>query len=229
MRRQLVASGAAVTTALAVGLAMSALPAVATHVQPVLKTGNPTCSQLVDGGVTEFKIDPVTGGTHTDGTLSVTITLHDTAAGQTFDWTSNIGVDAVFAKGGPQGNLYVYSPEATSDTGLHAPANASGTWAGLSHISFCYDKDETTTPPTKPPTTPPTTPPTESPTTPPTTETPTVAPTTPAPVPTEVPAGATDGGSGGSGSGGLVGLVLAGAAAAAGAAVVARRRFLHDS
>ena len=35
MRRQLVASGAAVTTALAVGLAMSALPAVATHVQPV--------------------------------------------------------------------------------------------------------------------------------------------------------------------------------------------------
>jgi hypothetical protein len=82
--------------------------------------------------------------------------------------------------------------------------------------------------PTKTPTsTPtPTKTPTESPTTPPTTETPSVAPTTPVPVPTEVPAGATGGGSG---SAGLVGLVLAGAAAAAGAAVVARRRFLHDS
>ena len=44
-------------------------------------------------------------------------------AGQTFDWTSNIGVDAVFVKGGPVGgNLYVYDPEATADTGLHAPA-----------------------------------------------------------------------------------------------------------
>jgi hypothetical protein len=217
MRRQLVASGAALTTALAVGLAVSALPAVATHVQPVLKTGNPTCSDLVDGGVTEFKIEPVTGGTHTDGTLSVTITLHDTADGQTFDWTSNIGVDAVFAKGGPQGNLYVYDPEATADTGLHAPANPSGEWAGLSHISFCYDKDETTPPTSPPPTTP---------TTPPPTEIPTEAPTTPAPVPTEVPAGSTDGGSS---SAGLFGLVLAGGAAAAGVALVVRRRFLHDS
>jgi hypothetical protein len=229
MRRQLVASGAAVTTALAVGLAISALPAVATHVEPETVGGNPTCSELVDGGVTEFKVEPVADGTYTDGTLTVTIDVRDTADGPVFDWTSNIGVDAVFAKGGPQGNLYVYDPEATGDTGLHAPVNPKGNdpdkWAGLSHISFCYDKDETTT-------TPPTTPPTKPPTTPPTTETPTPteAPTTPvetpAPVPTEVPAG-TDAGDGG--SAGLVGLVLAGGAAVAGAAVFARRRFLHDS
>jgi hypothetical protein len=224
MRRQLVASGAAVTTALAVGLAISALPAVATHVEPVTVQGNPTCSDLVDGGVTELKVDPGASGTFTDGTLTVTIDVTVTDAGPIFDWTSNIGVDAVFSKGGPiGGNLYVYDPEATADTGLHSPVNPKNNkFSGLSHISFCYDKDETTTPPT----TPPTKPPTESPTKPPTTETPSMAPTTPAPVPTEVPAGAT---AGGSGAAGLVGLVLAGAAAAAGAAVVARRRFLHDS
>jgi hypothetical protein len=227
MRRQLVASGAAVTTALAVGLAMSALPAVATHVEPETIRGNPTCSGLISDGIIELKVEPVADGTFSDGTLTVTIDVRDTADGPVFDWTSNIGVDAVFVKGGPNGNLYVYDPEATADTGLHAPVNPNNDkFYGLSHISFCYDKDETTTPPTKPPTTPPTKPPTESPTKPPTTETPTVAPTTPAPVPTEVPAGATGGGSG---SAGLVGLGLAGAAAAAGAAVVARRRFLHDS
>jgi hypothetical protein len=228
MRRQLVASGAAVTTALAVGLAISALPAVATHVEPVTVQGNPTCSDLVDGGVTELKVDPGASGTFTDGTLTVTIDVTVTDAGPIFDWTSNIGVDAVFSKGGPiGGNLYVYDPEATADTGLHSPVNPKNNkFSGLSHISFCYDKDETTTPPT----TPPTKPPTESPTKPPTTETPSMAPTTPgetpAPVPTEVPAGTTGSGSD---SPGLVGLVLAGGAAAAGAAVVARRRFLNDS
>ena len=54
----------------------------------------------------------------------------------------------------------------------------------------------------------------------------TAKPTTPAPVPTEVPAGASDG-SGGSPA--LLGFAIAGTAAVAGAAVVARRRFLHDS
>ena len=233
MRRQLVASGAAVTTALAVGLAMVALPAVATHVQPVLKTGNPTCSDLISNGIIELKVEPVVDGSFTsaDGTLTVTIDVRSTADGPVFDWTSNIGVDAVFVKGGPNGNLYVYAPEATGDTGLHSPVNPNNPndqFYGLSHISFCYDKDATTKPPT--PSETPSKTPTEEPTKPPTTETPSMAPTTPGetpvPVPTEVPAGANGSGSD---SPGLVGLVLAGAAAATGAAVVARRRFLHDS
>ncbi len=223
MRRQLVASGAAVTTALAVGIAVFALPAVATHVEPETVGGNPTCSDLISDGIIELKVEPVEDGTFSDGTLTVTIDVRDTDDGPVFDWTSNIGVDAVFVKGGPNGNLYVYDPEATSDTGLHAPVNPNNDkFYGLSHISFCYDKDETTTPPTSPPPT--------TPTTPPPTETPTEAPTTPVetpvPVPTEVPAGSTDGGSS---SAGLFGLVLAGGAAAAGVALVVRRRFLHDS
>jgi hypothetical protein len=52
---------------------------------------------------------------------------------------------------------------------------------------------------------------------------------TPAPVPTEVPAGADAAGGGGGSALGLVGLALVASGAAAGTAVVARRRFLHDS
>jgi hypothetical protein len=51
----------------------------------------------------------------------------------------------------------------------------------------------------------------------------------PVPVPTEVPAGADAAGGGGGSALGLVGLALVASGAAAGTAVVARRRFLHDS
>jgi hypothetical protein len=65
------------------------------------------------------------------------------------------------------------------------------------------------------------------------TETPKPGPTetvteTPVPVPTEVPAGTTGTG-GGNTAAGLLGLVLAATGAVAGTAVIARRRFLHDS
>ena len=52
--------------------------------------------------------------------------------------------------------------------------------------------------------------------------------TSPAPVPTEVPAGA-DGASGDGSAAGLLGLAVVAGGAVAGTAVIARRRFLHDS
>jgi hypothetical protein len=176
----------AVTAATLLMMAWAIFPttAFATHVPPVQVDGNPTCGELSDGEV-ELKVEPVADGTFTDGTLTVTIDVRETADGPVFDWTSNIGVDAVFAKGGPTGNLYLYDPptEATSDTGLHAPVNASGKFAGLSHISFCYDKDViTTTSPTTTTTT--TTSPTTTTTTSPTTTTTTTGTTT-----TTVPGG----------------------------------------
>ena len=122
--------------------AIFSTPALATHVNPVQVAGNPPCP----AGTIELKVEPVTGGVHTDGTLTVNITLVTLAGGPGFNFTSNIGVDAVVVKGGPNGNVYTYNPEATADTGLHAPVNRrNNTFFGLSHISFCYDKDETTT------------------------------------------------------------------------------------
>jgi LPXTG-motif cell wall-anchored protein len=112
--------------------------------------GNPTCGDLAPEGSSwiEFKVEPVADGTFTDGMLSVTIDVSDTPDGPVFSWTSNIGVDAVFVKGGPNGTLYLYDPpaESTGDTGLHAPVNpANGKFFGLSHVSFCYDEDQATT------------------------------------------------------------------------------------
>jgi hypothetical protein len=136
--------------------------------------GNPTCA----AGLTELKVEPVADGTFSDGTLTVTVDVRDTPDGQVFDWTSNIGVDQVIAKGGPAGIVYTYDPEATGDTGLHAPENRSGNFAGLSHISFCYDVEAPTTTSTTTTTTAPTTT-TTAPTT--STTTPTTAPPTTTP------------------------------------------------
>ncbi|MDQ2690951.1 MAG: hypothetical protein M3Y68_02850 [Chloroflexota bacterium] len=113
-------------------------------IQPVEHTENLTCQDLAPAGETwfELKYEPVEDGSDSDGVLSVDVEVYDTANGPAFDWTSNIGVDAVFVKGGNGGNLYQYDPplEATEDTGLHAPINPQNNkYFGLSHISFCYD------------------------------------------------------------------------------------------
>ena len=110
----------------------------ATHVDPTQESGNATCP----AGTTELKVEPVVSGTFTEGPLTVTLVV----TGATFSFTSNIGVDVVIVKGGPNSNVYDYRPgESTGDTGLHAPANASGQPAGLSHVSFCYDVEQPTT------------------------------------------------------------------------------------
>lgn len=139
-------------------LGLFAPGAGASHVAPSERPGNPSCKTF--GDWSELKVEPVSSGTYSDGMLSVSVSV----AGDTFSWSSNIGVDAVFVKGGPNGNLYSYSPEATSDSGLSAPINDSNNRPyGLSHISFCYDFEQPPpTPPrtTSPPaSTPPVTPP----------------------------------------------------------------------
>jgi hypothetical protein len=114
------------------------MPALATHVEPQpISEGNPTCSDF-NASWTEFKLEgnDLANGTHSDGTLTVTISNF---ANNQFDWESNIGVDAVFVKAGnDMHNLYEYDPEATEDTGLTAQ---DGSGNGISHISFCYDAD----------------------------------------------------------------------------------------
>jgi uncharacterized repeat protein (TIGR01451 family) len=111
-------------------------------IQPVFVDGNPTCSVL-DPGTLELRVQPVVEGIFSDGFLTVTITdIRETDDGPVFDWTSNIGVDSIFVKGGNGGNFYLYDPPAenTGDTNLHSPINPQNQkFAGLSHISFCYD------------------------------------------------------------------------------------------
>lgn len=116
-------------------------------VQPTVVAGNPTCADLIPSTdfVFEFKLDP---GADFDGPVSggglsghLVVDTHSTDHGPTFDFTftGGIGVAAVFVKGGDTGgNLYDYRPDGEdADTALHSPVNPSGSYAGLSHISFC--------------------------------------------------------------------------------------------
>ena len=91
--------------------------------------------------------------------------VNGTRDGETFDWTSDIPVQTVIVKDGPNANVYSYgSPGSTGGSGLHAPVNPENDeYPDLSHVDFCYV-------PTAPPTTAPPT------TAPPTTEPPTTEP-----------------------------------------------------
>ena len=136
----------------------------AVTVTPV-NSGNPTCASFAPIGTTwsELRLQEarLADSTYTDGTLTVTISGFTQSASGTsgsFDWSSNIGVDAVFVKAGSdKHHLYRYEPEATSGADLSPQA---GKGNGISHISFCYDVD---LPPTDDPTTPPTDDPTDDP------------------------------------------------------------------
>jgi hypothetical protein len=181
--RGLTAAGLiAVTAATLLMMAWAIFPtaAQATHVQPTFFSGNPGCGDLGDPDLTSLtKFEPVSSGTQ----AGVTITVDDAL----FDWTSQIGIDAVIVKGGSNANVYFYD-EATSDTDLHAPINPNNNKPfGLSHIEFCIDEDVTTTPTTT----------TTTPTT--TTTTPTTTTTTPTTT-TTTPTTTTPGGGGGGGT-----------------------------
>src|SRR5512132_2945295 len=98
-RRKMILS-AVLILSLLMGMTFINRPAGAASVPPVLVPGSATCAQVAPG-TTEFKIEPVTEGSFSDGTLSVTIHVYDTNNGQVFDFTSNLSVDAVIVKGGP--------------------------------------------------------------------------------------------------------------------------------
>lgn len=143
---------------------------------------NPHCAD-VNADWSELRVDAgdnFAGGTFSNDDVEVTITVHSTDLGPTFDWDSDIGIDAVIVKGGPNVNVYTYDPPAESfgDEGLHAQVNPNNDkYYGLSHIDFCYDLGDTP-PSTAPPTTaPPSTTSTTKPTT------PTTKPTTPTTAP----------------------------------------------
>ena len=115
---------------------------------------NPTCAWLgQQQGQTwnELKVDEAPNGTHDDqassdnpgGSGELVLTISD-SDGKVFDWSSNIGVDAVVVKGGNRGsNVYFYAPdEATADTRLRSPDNTQGNVPQISHISVCYDEEQ---------------------------------------------------------------------------------------
>jgi hypothetical protein len=125
-------------------LGMAGAASAASVTPTPINSGNPTCGDF-NPGWTELKVDSPGNGTFTDGTLTVTISNFQNPSSGTpgsFDWSSNIGVDAVLVKAGSdKHNLYVYNPESTGDADLGPQAGAGN---GISHMSFCYDTNAPT-------------------------------------------------------------------------------------
>jgi uncharacterized repeat protein (TIGR01451 family) len=123
-------------------------------VQPTVIDGNPTCLDVMASGdfLFEHKQDPPADATIelTHGDLSGTLTIVVNETTQTFDFTfsGDFVAAGVLVKGGPNANFYDYRPDGNAaDTGLHAPVNPSnGKFYGLSHISFCIQEGEGTSP-----------------------------------------------------------------------------------
>ncbi|HKY74471.1 MAG TPA: hypothetical protein VJ246_04125 [Patescibacteria group bacterium] len=120
-------------------LCFSALFQNATAVDnPQLISSNATCGKF-DSRYFEIKVDPAVSGSYTDGYVHVDVTV----TGDSVSFVSDVGLDAVFVKGGPGGNLYTYDEE-TEAGNLHAPLNLknkNNKYYGLSHINFCYDAE----------------------------------------------------------------------------------------
>ncbi len=102
--------------------------------------GNVACSQL---GFSKSS----TRNNYNDGFanawpagISVTVT-----SGTYVAWTSTFGIGAVIVKGGPNANVYSYSPQATGDSGLASPINNGGQIPGLSNLTFCWEDESTPT------------------------------------------------------------------------------------
>jgi hypothetical protein len=127
-----------VATVAALGLSMALMiqPAFATHVDPTVIDGNASCGQINVAYDHEFKIDatPETK-TYSDPNSDFEVDITVNAGATLMDFSANLSVDAVFVKGGTGGgNLYVYDPATTEDTGLMTPTGQQ-----ISHVSFCFN------------------------------------------------------------------------------------------
>jgi hypothetical protein len=79
----------------------------------------------------------LTGGAPSDPDNSVTTVVTN---GKILNWGATKGIRAVIIKGGPNANVYVYNPTATSGGPLNAPSNKD-----IIHIEFCFEEGLTPT------------------------------------------------------------------------------------
>ena len=127
---------AALATVLALALPSAASAA---SVEPVQMTDNPDCGDIGgEAGWLQLKHGNLNSsnptGTYTSSNGYVSVTVSELRQGDSFDWTSTKGIDAVIVKGGTDSNVYFYAGESRGDTNLNPPDTG-----GLSHVTFCYD------------------------------------------------------------------------------------------
>ena len=151
---------------------------------PIPETNSLSCADLaarfeIDVEWTESKIEsgdlPAEGKTQTyvisdrgtpgDDTDDATVTIDMVMELKNFNWSSNVGIDAIYVKGGSGGSyFYGYQPdvsqegevvgpgqEATEDIDLGTPPWQERGKNQISHVTFCWDDEQTTPPSSTPP------------------------------------------------------------------------------
>ena len=113
-------------------------PPSADGVQPVIldtQSSNDDCGQLgFDHG-----ISIAANGQASSGGMTVTVTGYNSPTGFA-DWSSNLPIHGVYAKGGPNGgNLFSYPAGDTGDQDLHTPQKPDGNYYMLSHLALCWN------------------------------------------------------------------------------------------
>ncbi len=193
-RRYLTHTVGAIAAFVLLMLALLPQPTSGTHVEPVYVGYDAACSDLAPAGIEwdELQVSSVVDGTYSLGPLTVTLVVHEGQDRILVDWSSNLGVDGVFVKGGPGGNFYDYGSGVSGDAGLSAPMNAGGNYHKPDHLLFCTSTPLNTATPTATvtPTATMTTTPLPTPTAPMSvtvTSTPTAVPGTATPVPSPSP------------------------------------------
>ncbi len=107
-------------------------------VVPEVIPGNPTCADRGYDFGWKPQPEPPPSGSY--GFPDGMHTLDLSSDGTYFDWTSDLELDAVIVKGGPNANVYTYVPESSGDTALHSPINPNNDQPyAISHIEVCYD------------------------------------------------------------------------------------------
>jgi hypothetical protein len=108
--------------------------------------GNVTCQEAAtNAGLSGYEFS--TGRIdYNNGTFSSNFGIFTvTTDGVNVSWTVNppagfcVSNVAVIVKGGRGANVYYYNNGETSDSGLVSPVNASGSPAGLSNLTICYN------------------------------------------------------------------------------------------
>ncbi len=138
------ASEAAIQEAEAVSLAPLQQPVAPAALSAELACSTPVCMGGVKldesprDGVYVWNTPHTVETPTTPGDYRIVLDTYSTADGMKFDFTSNYPVELVIVKGGSSEKTYSYDPAVYSGTGLHAPRNASGRYADVSHIIFCF-------------------------------------------------------------------------------------------
>lgn len=113
-------------------------PPSADGVVPVIRDTRSSSDDCAELGF-DHGLSIAGNGTASSGDLTLTISGYNAPTGFV-DWSTNLPIHGVYAKGGPSGgNLFSYPTGDTGDRDLHTPRKPDGGYYAVSHVAACWN------------------------------------------------------------------------------------------